>query len=143
MVFAEIKIISRINFIVLFTILSTLVYSQDSNLSPESLKPDPAKEKTFFPYLAVRHGGPEATLVWKKSNTVQYYKELWYYCESFSIKRNHLATGDVINEAFIDISRFESSRKKNEETTLILPGFKDVIILKSIDQLIYKPDYIK
>lgn len=138
----KIKINIRVALVVVFTTITSLFYSQTA-ISPDVLKPDPEKEKAFFPYLAVRHGGPEATLSWKKSNTLQYYKELWYYCESFSVKRNHLASGDLLNVSIIDISRFESSRKQNEEAIVILPGFKDVLVLKSLNQLIYKPDYVK
>ncbi|PBQ31605.1 hypothetical protein CNR22_07435 [Sphingobacteriaceae bacterium] len=143
MTFAKIKMDLKPVLIVIFTILSTYFYSQNSTLNPETFKPDAEKEKAFFPYLAVRHGGAEATQNWKKSNTLQYYKELWYYCESFSVKTDHLSTGEVLNPAIIDISRFETSRKQSEDAIVILPGFKDALILKPINQLMYQPDYVK
>lgn len=44
-----------------------------------------------------------------------------------------------MNEEAIDITRFESNRKQNEEATVIIPGFKDVIVLLPTNKLIYKP----
>ena len=76
---------------------------------------------------------------WKNNNTYQYYKELWYYCESFYVKRNHLPQGVELNESMIDITRFESSRKEFEEVIIILPGFKDALVLLPAYKLIYKP----
>jgi hypothetical protein len=107
--------------------------------TPETLKPNPEKEKMYSPYLAIRHGGPQGLEAWKKSNTVQYYKELWYFCESFYVKRNHLKEGIELNEAIIDISRFEASRKENEEAIVLLPGFKDALVLLPAKSLVYKP----
>jgi hypothetical protein len=131
--------------IVCFTIITSLSYSQINSLNPDVLKPNPAKEKMYAPYLATRHGGMEALEIWKKSNTIQYYKELWYYCESFYVKRNHLSLGGgavVLNEEIVDISRFESSRKENDEFILVLPGFRDALVLLPYSKLIFKPDYI-
>jgi hypothetical protein len=102
-------------------------------------KPDPSKEAKFFPYLATRHGGIEATREWKKSNTVQYYKELWYYSESFYIRRDYLSEGVFLNDEMIDVSRFENNRKENEEAVVVFPGYKDVMILIPSNQLKYKP----
>ena len=141
----EIKAPLKLFLVVCFEIISSISYSQVNSFNPDLLKPDPAKEKMFLPYLAARHGGLEALEIWKKSNTVQYYKELWYYCESFYIKRNHLslnAGGVTLNEEIIDISRFEASRKENEEFVLVLPSFKDAIVLLPYSKLIYKPEYI-
>jgi len=125
--------------IVFLTTITSLSYSQINSLHPELIKPNPAKEKMFLPYMAVRHGGIPATEEWKKNNTYQYYLEIWYYSESFYVKRNHLKEGVELNESIIDISRFESSRKQNEESIVLLPGFKDVLVLLPIDKLIYKP----
>ena len=47
--------------------------------------------------------------------------------------------GVVSHEEAIDISRFESNRKQNEEAIVIIPGFKDVIVLLPTTKLIYKP----
>ncbi|WP_317899720.1 hypothetical protein [Aurantibacillus circumpalustris] len=143
--FVEIKTPLNWLTIVLFVLLSSFSYSQTNSLDPELLKPNPAKEKMYLPYLAARHGGFDALETWKKSNTIQYYKELWYFCESFYIKRNHLSlsAGSVeLNEEIIDISRFESSRKQNEEFVLVLPSFKDAIVLLPYTKLVYKPEYI-
>lgn len=122
-----------------FWLLGSLL-THGQSIDPSVLKPDPEKETKFLPYLAVRHGGFPAVYEWKKSNTVQYYKELWYYCESFYIKRNHFNEGVTLNESIIDISRFENSRKENEEAIVILPGYKDVIVLLPSKGLIYKPE---
>jgi len=102
-------------------------------------KPDPVKEKMFYPYLAVRHGGPAATEEWKKTHMVQYYQELWYYCESFYIVRNYYSAGVTLNEDIIDISRFESQRQANTLTYIQLPGFRDALVLLPTNQLLYKP----
>lgn len=123
----------------LFCSLSLLNAQNEGPASTASLKPDPAKETMYLPYLAVRHGGMASVQEWKKSNTVQYYKELWYYCESFYVKRDHLQSGVTMDASMIDISRFESSRKATEEAIVVLPGFKDVLVLLPSNKLIYKP----
>lgn len=123
----------------LVCVVSVLGAQNNSLVSVNDIQPDPKKEAMFLPYLAVRHGGPASLQEWKKSNTVQYYKELWYYCESFYVKRNHLSQGVSLDESIIDISRFEASRKPNEEATVILPGFKDALVLLPTNQLVYKP----
>jgi hypothetical protein len=64
---------------------------------------------------------------------------MWYYSESFYVKRNALNEGVTLNEEIVDISRFESQRKENEEVTVTLGGFKDVIVLLPAKNLIYKP----
>ncbi len=68
-----------------------------------------------------------------------YAKEMWYYTESFYVKRNYNNEGITLDESIIDISRFESQRKENEEAIVTLPGFKDVIVLIPNNKLIYKP----
>jgi hypothetical protein len=113
--------------------------AQNASFQTDLLKPDPAKEAMFLPYLAVRHGGMEAIEEWKSKNTYKYYQELWYYSESFYVKRNHFLEGSTFNESVIDISRFESSRKSDEEAMVIFPGFKDVLILFPSNKLIYSP----
>lgn len=123
----------------LFLTCSYWSFCQENTISPELLKPNPEKEKQFLPYLAVRHGGLETIETWKNNNTYQYYKELWYYCESFYIKRNHFDKGAVLDESIIDISRFEYLRKDNEEAIVTLNGYKDVIVLLPSAKLIYKP----
>ena len=69
-----------------------------------------------------------------------YAQEMWYFSESFYVKRDHLSSGIVLNEEIIDISRFESHRKDNEEAIVELLGFKDVLVLLPKSKLIYKPN---
>jgi hypothetical protein len=125
---------------IFFLTLSFCSFSQEQK-ELSGLKPNPEKELKFAPYLATRHGGLERMEEWKKSNTVLYYKELWYFAESFYVKRNYLQEGVVLDESMIDISRFESSRKANEEAIVVLPGFKDALVLIAADKLIYKPEF--
>ena len=77
---------------------------------------------------------------WKSTNKLLYAQEMWYYSESFYIKRNISNNGVSMDESQIDISRFESNRKQNEEFVLIIPGFKDAIVLLPANKLIYKPN---
>jgi hypothetical protein len=135
-------IIKKIATLVLF-VGSFQTFAQLSGPNIDTYKPDPKKEAMYLTYLAVRHGGIADIEKWKQSNTVLYYKELWYYSESFSVKRNYLAEGVKMDEAGIDISRYENSRKENEEVVLILPGYKDVLVLLPSNRLIFKPDYLK
>jgi hypothetical protein len=120
-----------------FALLAFSSFSQIDDIA--KFKPNPVKEQMFLPYLATKHGGVPTIESWKKSNTVQYYKELWYFSESFYVKRNHLSEGVTLNEEIIDISRFESLRKPNEAAIVVLPGFKDVLVLLPASQLLYKP----
>lgn len=115
------------------------IFSEAQITSPNDLKPNAEKEKKFLPYVAILHGGIEMLEAWKQENTYQYFKELWYYTESFYISRNYLKEGLVLNEEIIDISRFEFNRKQSEESIVIIPGFKDVLILYPSNKLIYKP----
>ena len=131
--------IRAIAFVCLFCSFSLLNAQGNDPASTANLKPNPEKEAMYLPYLAARHGGPASMQEWKKSNTVQYYKELWYYCESFYVKRDHLQQGVSMDASMIDISRFESSRKQNDEAIVVLPGFKDVLVLLPSNKLIYTP----
>jgi len=103
------------------------------------LKLNPEKVKKFLPYVEYKHGGTTGFPAWKETNKLQYTKEMWYYSESFYVKRNYLNEGIALNEEIIDISRFESNRKENEEAIVVLPGFKDVLVLLPANKLIYKP----
>jgi hypothetical protein len=118
----------------LFMGLTSLSYSQ-----VEEIKLNPVKVKQFTPYLQHRHGGAEGFETWKSNNKLQYAKEMWYFSESFYIKRNHLSEGIAMDESMIDISRFESQRKANDEVIVTMPGFKDAIVLIPAKKLIYKP----
>lgn len=113
--------------------MSFFSFSQDWS----KVKLDPIKEKKFLPYLELRHGGAEATKKWKEENKYDYVKQMWYFTESFSIKRNAQTTGVAIDEAGIDITRYEVERKQNEETVINLPGFKDAIVLKPAKDCFY------
>lgn len=105
----------------------------------DDLRPNPEKEKKFGVYLAMIHGGLENIEKWKQENTLLYYKELWYYCESFYVKRNYYDTGETMNDAMIDIGRFERNRKIDTEAIVTIPGFRDVLVLLPTNKLIYKP----
>ena len=137
--FVEIKLTFRTTLVVVLAILSSFSYAQINSLESDLLKPDPKKEKMYVPYLATRHGGLVALETWKQSNTYQYYKELWYYCESFYVKRNHLTEGVELNEEIVDISRFDSTRKEDQEVIVIMPGFKDALVLLPKNKLIFIP----
>lgn len=119
---------------IIFLLLSSSVSSQVN-----SLEIDPTKEKMYTPYMLWRHQGTEGLAEFKKNKPHEYLKELWYYSESFYIKRNHLKSGETLDASIIDISRFEHFRKQNEESIVELPGFKDIIVLLPINKLIYKP----
>ncbi|HWY11504.1 MAG TPA: hypothetical protein VN026_09270, partial [Bacteroidia bacterium] len=81
---------------------------------------------------------PGGFVQWKANNPDLYLKEMWYYTESFYIKRDYLTTGDALPESSIDISRFETKRKPGVEKIVPLPGFKDAVVLIPEDKLIYK-----
>lgn len=124
-------------------VFGSAALGQVNALEADALKPNPAREKMFLPYLATRHGGLIGVESWKQENTVQYYKELWYYCESFYVKKDAFTDGVSMDEGAIDISRYESYRKKDEINEVKLPGFKDALVLLPLNKLIYKPSYVK
>jgi hypothetical protein len=105
----------------------------------EEIKLNAEKVKQFTPYLQVRHGGVEGFEKWKSVNKLQYTKEMWYFSESFYVKRNYSPGGERLDESMIDISRFEQHRKENEEAIVPMPGFKDALVLIPASKLIYKP----
>ncbi len=119
--------------------LSLLSFSQDFS----KIKLDPEKVKKFEIYLEIHHTDPqkENFKTWKETNKYQYTKEMWYFSESFYVKRNALSEGIVLDESIIDITRFENNRKENEEAIVEIPGTKDVIVLLPNSQLFYKPKY--
>lgn len=118
----------------LFILISLTVASQTTEI-----KLDAEKIKKFSPYIHFKHTGYGSFDEWKENNKLLYTKELWYYSESFYVKRNHLSEGITLNEEIIDITRFESQRNENEEVIVILPGFKDALVLLPGKKLIYKP----
>lgn len=123
----------------LFFLAAFLGMSFCSVAQLDQIKLNPEKVKMYTPYLEFKHGGSSVFQTWKENNKLQYTKEIWYYSESFYVKRNVLSEGLTLNEEIIDVSRFESQRKENEEVTITLGGFKDVIVLIPGKNLIYKP----
>jgi len=99
----------------------------------------PTKENKFSPYIEAKYSFEQNFTTWKKENKFLYIKEIWYHAESFYIIRNYSKEGVKIDESMIDVSRFESYRKENEQVTIALPGFKDAIVLLAGSELIYKP----
>ena len=96
-------------------------------------------EKMYNPYMVWRHQGTEGLASFKKNEPHNYLLELWYFSSSFYVLRNYSNTGEKLDESIIDISRFESQRKDSEETILVLPGFKDAIVLLPSNKLLFKP----
>ncbi|MBK9283090.1 MAG: hypothetical protein IPM51_02085 [Sphingobacteriaceae bacterium] len=121
-------------FLSLLMIVSLVTFSQQL----EEIKLNPKKIQQFEPYMKWKHGSGDGFEAWKSTNKLQYAKEMWYYSESFYIKRNHIAKGETLDESIIDISRFENQRSKTEEVIVTLPGFKDVVVLLPENKLIYK-----
>src|SRR6185369_10970743 len=88
---------------------SAFSQAQDMISNPtEDIKLNAEKVKKYTPFVQFKHGGDAQSFAnWKSTNKIQYTKEMWYYSESFYIKRNVNTTGITMNEAQIDISRFE------------------------------------
>ena len=108
----------KIGVLFLFLGMSPRFFSQ---VNPLEISPE--QEKDFAPYMYFMHGGTEGLANFKTSQPHTYLKELWYFSKSFYVKRNYLDKGAVLNEAIIDIARFETSRKLDEEAIVVLPGF--------------------
>jgi hypothetical protein len=115
--------------------VSLAAFSQQPDWS--KVKIDPIKEKKFLPYVEMRHGGAELFAKWKADNKFQYVKEMYYMSESFYVKPNHSTEGIALDIAIIDVVRFENQRKENEETLIVMPGFKDAIVLLPANKLFY------
>ncbi len=139
---------SKLLFLLAFSVASLLSFSQSSlsktNEEKISLLSeitlDAVKVEKFKKYFEFKYSGyPGGFEAWKAANKLLYVQEMWYYTESFYIKRDSLATGITMNEAGIVIGRFESYRQLNTEAVVVLPGYKDVIVLLPEDKLIYKP----
>src|SRR5215213_3212212 len=95
----------KIIFLGMLMAMSFLSFSQDD------IKLNPDKVQKFTPYLAARHGGGDDFLKWKENNKMLYAKEMWYFTESWYVKRNYTGEGVVLNEEITDITRFEHLRK--------------------------------
>ena len=126
---------------VLLAVISISAKAQQGSLV--GFTPDPVKVQMYSPYLVAHFGGAEAVENLKQTNKFLYYRELWYYTESFSVVRDYLSEGIVLNEDIIDISRFEIERKYDEAVIVILPGFRDALRLLPGKELLHKPDYLK
>jgi hypothetical protein len=126
---------SKLRLLLPILFLCSSVFSQVN-----SLEIDPQKEKLVTPYLTYRHQGVEGLAEFKKKQPHAYMLELWYFAESYYIKRNHFAQGDELPFGLVDISRFENQRKENEEAIVVLPGYKDVLVLLPNNKLIFKPE---
>ncbi len=118
-----------------FILLSFRVFSQTN-----ALEIDPVKEKLVTPYLIYMHQGEEGLAEFKNSQPHAYLLELWYFAESYYIKPDYFSEGDELPFGLIDIQRFENQRKENEESIIILPGYKDVLVLLPNNKLLYKPN---
>lgn len=123
----------------LFLVVAFIGLSQSYFAQVNSLELNPENEKNFIPYMLYRHGGRDGLAEFKKNEPHQYLKELWYFSESFYVKKDHLPNGAPLTKSTIDISRFETARKANEEAIVELPGMKDALVLLPLNQLIYKP----
>jgi hypothetical protein len=125
--------------IILFACAIFLSLNAQAQLSGFTITP--GSEAKFSPYMAARHGGDAGLAAFKQSNTNLYFKELWYFSESFYVKRNHLAEGVAIDESMIDITRFEHLRQINADQIVTFPGLKDALILTARSRLLYHPNY--
>ena len=115
----------------------TLAGSAGAQVNPLQISKE--KEAMYTPYMYWRHGGKESLEQFKKEQPHEYLKELWYYCESWYVEKDYSATGVPLDLYVVDISRFEQYRKESELFYLVLPGYKDAIVLLPGSQLIYKP----
>jgi len=104
------------------------------------IKLDPVKVEKYSPYVKYKHSWGDGFETWKENNKLLFAKEMWYYTESFYIKRDHFQDGVVLNEEIIDVSRWENQRKQNEETIIRVVGFKDALVLIPGNKVIYKPN---
>lgn len=124
-------------FIFFIFLQADLIFGQNNALL--KFEPNPEKVLMYTPYFAARHGGPEGLEQFKKSNIHEYMGQLWYFTESFYLKPNVQSEGVTMNASAIDITRYEQYRKPDEDFVLILPGFKDALVLLATNKLIYKP----
>lgn len=125
--------------VIILSIMSMFTAKSQINDFVE-FKPDYITEQIFEQYVHTLHMFEQNWTTWKQENKVQYAMELWYYGKSFYIKRNVLSEGIKIDESMIDVSRFESSREESTEAIILIPGFRDAIILLPIEKLIYNPN---
>jgi hypothetical protein len=129
-------------FILLFYFAVFIAFSQNGKgVSNPTIILDPEKVAIFQKYLEFQHGNyPGGFKPWKNDNPELYEKEMWYYTESFYIKRDYLSQGITMDEGMIYVARFETQRAQDDEVIVTFPGFKDVMVLIPASKLIYKPN---
>jgi len=123
--------------IALFMMAFAAGFSQDA----DKFKLNPEKVSKFQIYLAHYRGytaGTQAFEDWKANNKMLYTKEMWYFSESFYIKKNAYSEGENMDESVIDVSRFENLRKENEEMVIKIDGIKDAVVLIPGKDLLHK-----
>lgn len=120
-------------------ILFVFYFGAISQAQVNSLQISAEKEAMYSPFMYWRHGGKEGLAEFKQKEPHAYLKELWYYCESWQVAKDYAASGVALDLYVVDISRFEQYRKDSEPFYLVLPGYKDAIVLKPSKELIYKP----
>jgi hypothetical protein len=127
----------NINIIIL---LLTFCFSAAINAQTNSLEVSEEKERKFQPFMYHLYGGPEGVAEFKRDNRYEYLRRLWYYAESFYIRKDVNKDGTFsLMDSDIDISRFEQFRKESEEAIYSIEGCKDVIVLLPANKLIYRP----
>lgn len=121
----------------IITLVFTLAFSAAAQVNPLQISKE--KEAMYTPFMYWRHSGKEGLEQFKREHPHDYLKELWYYCESWQVEKDYSTTGVALDLYVVDISRFEHYRKDSEPFYLVLPGYKDAIVLLPANQLIYKP----
>lgn len=132
-----IQLMKTANKSVLFLFFLLLSFFSKSQIN--SLEISAEKEKMYSVYMLWRHSGAEGLADFKRDNPHEYLKELWYYSESFYIKRDHFSEGYHLNESVVAINRYENLRLENAEAIVVFPGSKDVLVMLPTNKLIYKP----
>lgn len=127
---------------VIFILLLSCISKINAQVPLNDLGISEEKVKKFYPYIEFMFG-TQSTEEMKKNNPVKYYQELWYHCESFYIKRNYTTNGYELNEELFDVKRYEYLRKENEEVTIQLDGFKDVVVLLPKKDVTAKKQFIE
>lgn len=118
-----------------------LLISINVRAQNQEIKLDANKIKMYLPYLQAKLGlSTPAFNAWKENNKSLYAKEMWYYTESFYLKKNQNINGANINVEQFDVSRFEHLRSIDAEVIIPMEGFKDAIVLLPKSKLLYHPN---
>lgn len=125
--------------LIVFIFLALIINQKLSAQNIQDIKLDPVKVDKYLQYVKWKHSYGDGFEAWKESNKIAYAGELWYYTESFYIKRDHFPDGLELNEEIIDVARWELQRKPDSEAIIRLPGFKDALVLIPANKLIYTP----